>query len=76
MHSTPNPNSDIATCCFGERKIGILPVPMINKSNGSFELDQSYFKQHIYRTLNFYTDEFVKIIGKPREKNQNFTKRN
>ena len=46
------------------------------KSNGSFELDQSYFKQHIYRMPNFYTDEFVKIIGKPREKNQNFTKRN
>ena len=36
MHSTPNPNSDIATCCFGERKMGILPVPIINKSNGSF----------------------------------------
>ena len=45
------------------------------KSNGSFELDQSYFKQHNHRMPNFYTDEFVKIIGKPREKNQNFTKR-
>ena len=46
------------------------------KSNGSFELDQSYFKQHNHRMPNFYTDEFVKIIGKPREKNKNFTKRN
>jgi len=46
------------------------------KSNGSFELDQSHFKQHNHRMPNYYTDEFVKIIGKPREKNQNFTKRN
>ena len=46
------------------------------KSNGSFELDQSYFKQHIHNLPNFYTDEFVKTLGKPREKNKNFTKKN
>ena len=46
------------------------------KSEGSFELDQSYFKEHISNLPNFYTDEFVKALGKPREKGQNFTKRN
>ena len=46
------------------------------KSNGSFELNQSYFKQHIHSMPNFYTDKFVEILGKPREKSQNFTKRN
>ena len=46
------------------------------KSEGSFELDQSYFKERIGILPNFYTDEFVKVLGKPREKNQNFTKRN
>ena len=46
------------------------------KSEGSFELDQSYFKEHISSLPNFYTDEFVKALGKPREKSQNFTKRN
>jgi len=46
------------------------------KPNGSFELDQSYFKQHIHKMPNFYTDKFVKILGKPREKNKIFTKRN
>ena len=45
------------------------------KLDGSFELSQKYFKQHINILPNFYTDEFVKVLGKPRKKNENFTKR-
>ena len=35
IHSTPNPNSDNATCCLGERNIDCFPVPIINKFNES-----------------------------------------
>lgn len=77
------PKSDewkvMALSAYGKKNNKFYKIirKMVNlKSNGSFELDQSYFKQHIHNLPNFYTDEFVKALGKPREKNQNFTNRN
>ena len=69
----------MALSAYGEKnnKFYKINKKMVKfKSEGSFELDQSYFKEHISNLPNFYTDEFVKVLGKPREKNQNFTKRN
>jgi hypothetical protein len=37
IHSTPSPISDSEICCFGDRKTGLLPVPIINKSIDSFD---------------------------------------
>ena len=77
------PDSDewkvMALSAYGKRNNKFYKIirNMVSlKSNGSFELNQSYFKQHIHSMPNFYTDKFVEILGKPREKSQNFTKRN
>ena len=44
---------------------------MVNlKPDGSFTLDQSYFKQHLHTFPNFYTDDFVKLLGIPKKKNE------
>ena len=49
---------------------------MVNlKTEGSFELDQSYFKQVISGTPNFYTDKFVSSLGKAKNKNEKFNKK-
>ena len=49
---------------------------MVNlKPDGSFTLDQSYFKQHLHTFPNFYTDDFVRLLGTPKKKNEKFTKR-
>ena len=45
------------------------------KSDGFFTLDQSYFKQHLHTLPNFYTDDFVKLLGIPKKKNEKFTKK-
>ena len=45
------------------------------KTEGSFELDQSYFKQAIHGLPNFYTDKFVSLLGKPKNKNEKFNKK-
>ena len=37
MHSTPKPISDNDICCFGDRKTGLLPVPIIRRSIDSFD---------------------------------------
>ena len=36
MHSTPSPMLESSICCLGERNLGELPVPIINKSTESF----------------------------------------
>jgi len=69
----------MALSAYGEKNNQFYKIikKMIKlKTDGSFELDQSYFKERINNLPNFYTDEFVKALGKPREKNRNFTKRN
>ena len=43
------------------------------KSDGSFELKQSYFKQYIVSTPNLFTDNFVKLLGNPKRKNEEFS---
>lgn len=43
--------------------------------DGTFSLDQNYFKQHIIVMPNFYTEKFVKALGPPRKKDEKFTKR-
>jgi carbamoyltransferase len=49
---------------------------MVNlQPDGSFKLDQTYFKQHIHTLPNFYTDDFLKLLGKARKKNDKFTKK-
>jgi len=37
IHSTPKPISDNDICCFGDRKIGLLPVPIIRRSIDSLD---------------------------------------
>ena len=45
------------------------------KSEGSFELNQSYFKERNVVMPNFYTENFVKLLGKPKQKNKKFTRK-
>ena len=45
------------------------------KPDGSFELNQSYFKQFSHTLPNTYTDNFISIFGNPKRKNDNFKKK-
>jgi len=45
------------------------------KPDGSFELNQSYFKEHNTTIPNFYTDNFIKLLGKPKQKNEKFNRK-
>ena len=43
MHSTPRPNSESSICCLGERNFGESPVPIINRSIGSFKTNGNIY---------------------------------
>jgi carbamoyltransferase len=45
------------------------------KPDGSFELNQSYFKQFNYILPNTYTENFVSIFGDPKKRHDNFKKK-
>ena len=46
----------------------------LNK-DGTFSLDQNYFKQNINTLPNFYTEKFVKTLGPIKKKGDKFTQR-
>ena len=52
----------------------IKKMVSLNK-DGTFSLDQNYFKQNINTLPNFYTEKFVKTLGPIRKKGDKFTQR-
>ena len=51
----------------------IKKMVSLNK-DGTFSLDQNYFKQNINTLPNFYTEKFVKTLGPIRKKEINSRK--
>jgi carbamoyltransferase len=45
------------------------------KSDGSFELNQNYFKQFNHTLPNMFTENFVSLLGKPKKKNDKMNKK-
>lgn len=43
------------------------------KSNGTFELDTNYFSEINHEMPEYYSENFLKLLGKPRKKNDNIT---
>ena len=43
------------------------------KSNGTFELDLNYFSEINHEMPEYYSENFLKLLGKPRKKNDNLT---
>ena len=47
----------------------------INKSDGTFILNTNYFKETVHEYGKMYSDEFVKLFGPPRKKDEKITSR-
>ena len=53
----------------------IKKLVKINKSDGAFILNTNYFKETVHEYGKMYSDEFVKLFGPPRKKDEKITSR-
>jgi carbamoyltransferase len=53
----------------------IKKLVKINKSDGTFILNTNYFKETVHEYGKMYSDEFVKLFGPPRKKDEKITSR-
>ena len=59
IHSTPKLISDNDICCFGDRKTGLLPVPIIRRSIDSF--DKSGNRNSLSTSVNSIAIELTEV---------------
>ena len=68
----------MALSSYGSKKNKFYKLikKMVSFNNdGTFNLDQNYFKQNIFILPNLYTEKFVKTLGPARKKEEKFTQR-
>ena len=68
----------MALSSYGSKKNKFYKLikKMVSFNNdGTFNLDQNYFKQNIFILPNLYTEKFLKALGPARKKGEKFTQR-
>lgn len=53
----------------------IKKLVKIDKSDGTFALNTNYFKETVHEYGKMYSDEFIRVFGSPRKKDEKITNR-